>query len=478
MSRMSHEAPARKLWVERPNIEEKRLPSDWSAMAALYEIPLVPGINTSLREIANQKLGELQALGFDSVYVMGAFEAEKDPAAGIKGSGVPFCLRDHRKVDKRWGTNEDLKYLFHEAHRRGMGIGVDLVLNHVSRRNALARRPGFCLRDARGELQTAACTAMIDGRPEELFFSDVVQLDLSNPAVREELKQIVLSIVHLAPTDCKLFFRVDMAAQMMNRELERRWGMRMPEREWMAEIIEAARAINPNVAFIAEVHGEATAEELRAIGYNVFPSKSNEQQGIAKGWHDAHTSRSPRQINFAIASLVYAQDNPRASAMATVGGHDEALFMRTMGDWGPGAMAMTLMMRPFLWYGSTEWGQDYNGDRSSLPELENEKAVPFGVENNFSIKDPHLLATWKRICLISKRVMSEMHNEASYHELKGSQESSWVGYAIKPKSANGPVYYVVGNPTNQSVTFYEFGQIDPKTVWLINAYNGQRERLV
>ncbi len=475
MSRLTSEKQPDQLWVEKTLIE-KRLPSDWIAAGAIYEILLVTGANTSLRNIADAKLPELQELGFNAVYVMGAFEMETDPAADIKGSA--FCLRNHRKVNKQWGAEGDLDNLFYEAHQRGMGIGVDLVLNHVSRKNPLARRAGFCLRDDSGRLQTAACTTIIDGRSEELFFSDVVQLDLSNPAVREELKQIVLSIVRRAPIGCKLFFRVDMAAQMMNRQLERRWGFQMPEQEWMAEIIAVARAINPNVAFVAEVNGEATAEELRAIGYNVFPSKGNEQRGLAKGWYDAHVSQDPQQINFAIASLVYAQDDPRASGMATVGGHDEAFFMRAMGAWGPGAMALTLMMRPLLWLGSTEWGQDYQGDRGALPDLEENKAIPFGVENDFSIKDPHLLATWKRICRLAKRVMAEMGNNVSYYELLNSQGNNWVGYAIKPKYANAPVYYVVGNPTNQAVSFHSFGPIEPKTVWLFNAHSGQREKLV
>lgn len=475
---MREQEPGRKLWIESP-LAEKYWPSDWIITKAVYEISLVSGADISLREIADRKLDELKELGFD-LYVMGIWEIERDHDAGIKGRGTPFCIRNHRHVDPEWGTDADLDYLLAQAAEKGVAIGFDAVLNHVSRRNPLARRPGFCLTDKNGNLQTAACTSIINGGEEEVFFEDVVQLNHANPVVREELKEIVLSIVRRAPKNCKLFFRVDLAAQMLNAALERRWGIQMPEREWLADIIEAVHAINPNVAFIAEAHGEATAEQLRRIGFNVVPSKADEHNGGNTGYYDAHVSQDPRHINRSIRSFVRMQDNDSVSAMATVGGHDEPALKRAMGDWYKGAMALTLFLRPNLWLGHTEDGYDYGGNRRALDPFETNKMIPLDAHHNFRVMDPDLLATWQRLCRTANHVMKELGDQVSFHELVGNETSQWVGYAIRSKvNPNAPVYIIVGNPTyNNEVVFHNFGHIPPKTVWLINTKTGDKNRLV
>ena len=41
-------------------------------------------------------------------------------------------MRDYYKVASRYGTNEDLRCLFDEAHKRNMHIILDLVPGHTS----------------------------------------------------------------------------------------------------------------------------------------------------------------------------------------------------------------------------------------------------------------------------------------------------------------------------------------------------------
>src|SRR6185503_8138116 len=43
-----------------------------------------------------------------------------------------YDVADYYRVDREYGTNEDFKRLMTEAHKRGIRILVDLVLNHSS----------------------------------------------------------------------------------------------------------------------------------------------------------------------------------------------------------------------------------------------------------------------------------------------------------------------------------------------------------
>jgi glycosidase len=43
-----------------------------------------------------------------------------------------YDVTDYYRVDPRYGTNEDFKRLIEEAHRRGIRVLVDMVINHIS----------------------------------------------------------------------------------------------------------------------------------------------------------------------------------------------------------------------------------------------------------------------------------------------------------------------------------------------------------
>ncbi|MPQ29555.1 alpha-glucosidase [Brochothrix thermosphacta] len=71
-----------------------------------------------------EKLDYLESLGVDGLWLSPIFESPQ------KDNG--YDISDYRKIDPRFGTNEDMYELIEKAHAKGMKIIMDLVANHSS----------------------------------------------------------------------------------------------------------------------------------------------------------------------------------------------------------------------------------------------------------------------------------------------------------------------------------------------------------
>lgn len=65
-----------------------------------------------------------RGLGVNCIWLMPVFDAT---------SYHGYDVVDYQRIDPEYGTNEDFKRLVAEAHRRGIRVILDLVLNHTSR---------------------------------------------------------------------------------------------------------------------------------------------------------------------------------------------------------------------------------------------------------------------------------------------------------------------------------------------------------
>ena len=70
------------------------------------------------------KLDYLAKLGIDYIWLTPFFPSPQ------RDNG--YDVADYRAVDPRYGTMEDFEELSREAHARGIGIMLDMVLNHTS----------------------------------------------------------------------------------------------------------------------------------------------------------------------------------------------------------------------------------------------------------------------------------------------------------------------------------------------------------
>lgn len=451
--------------------------SDW-IRGATYQLPMLVGFDINnwllslgaepsgrgeiLRQVS-EGLDQLQNLGFNNLYLTGIFLKSQDRR--IKGVGTPFCISDHTAIDPQWGTIEDLKFLIQEAHRRNMQVVVDLVLNHTAWDHPWVKQhPEFYIREGR-EIVPGGCT-LVDRQGEHLLpLTDVAQLDHSNPQVREALGEIVEELVDWGIDG----FRVDMAAQMVNKQIKNRWGIPMPGREWLADIIERARRKNRSVAFLGETHGEEAPRKLSQIGFDVGTSKADDEAGEQVGWYDSLVSRDPKSITAAIVSCLKARRTDTAAPVVFVGNHDSAAPQRILEGWLKGATALSVFLRPLLWVGATEGGFDYDGDRSQLDPLEKPKFMPLDARYsiNFSA-NPSLLAWHKELFRFMAQTFRELGDNLVYQVMEDAKNEGWVGYELRSTSRPGRVTYkIIANPNQHSVSS-PFGELPAGACWLVN----------
>jgi amylosucrase len=80
------------------------------------------------------KLDYFEKLGVNFLHLMPLFESPEDESDG------GYAVSDFRKVDKRFGTLEDLLLLQQEMRNRKMYLMLDIVLNHTSQQHEWAKK--------------------------------------------------------------------------------------------------------------------------------------------------------------------------------------------------------------------------------------------------------------------------------------------------------------------------------------------------
>ncbi|MDE7310727.1 MAG: alpha,alpha-phosphotrehalase [Eubacterium sp.] len=150
-----------------------------------------------------QKLDYIQSLGVDYIWSTPFF------ASPLRDNG--YDVEDYRKIHPLFGTMEDVEELIEKAQERGMGLMLDMVFNHTSTRHEWFQKA------LAGDQKYMDYYIFKDGEPGEpptnwqskfggpaweyvpylkkwyLHLFDVSQADLNwkNPAVREELKNVI-----------------------------------------------------------------------------------------------------------------------------------------------------------------------------------------------------------------------------------------------------------------------------------------------
>ena len=190
------------------------------------------------------KLSSLRDLGVDVLYLM-PVTSHSGPVEG-KGffgpRGSPYAVEDFFAVNPDFGTEDDLTTLLDEAHRLGMKVILDEVLNHTGWTEALlTERTDFYARDANGEVRVGAFWVSAP-------LADTAQLDYFGPASVELQAFMVGMLSHWLETFPIDGFRFDAASFNMSPVADR---SSIPPSLWRA-IGTSLRALQPDVILLGE----------------------------------------------------------------------------------------------------------------------------------------------------------------------------------------------------------------------------------
>ena len=176
------------------------------------------GDNECIKGMTNQ-VSRIASMDCDILWVMPVYEPGE-----LNGIGSPYCVRNFTAVNPRYGTMADLENMVSAAHGAGMKVIFDWVANHTAWDCAwISEHPDWYVRNDDGNIVSPS------------GWSDVAQLDFSNPEVGEAMKNAMLFWVDKLGIDG---YRCDYADGVPH--------------EFWSNTIEALRAKNADMIMIAE----------------------------------------------------------------------------------------------------------------------------------------------------------------------------------------------------------------------------------
>ena len=144
----------------------------WMRHAVIYEVNVRQYSAAGNFAAVTADLPRLHDLGVDVLWLMPIYPIGEKNRKGPLGSY--YAVRDYEAVNPEFGSEADFKHLVDSAHAAGLRVILDWVGNHTAWDNPLAtRHPDFYVHDAKGNFTP----------PTGFDWTDVIQLDFTNPAV-------------------------------------------------------------------------------------------------------------------------------------------------------------------------------------------------------------------------------------------------------------------------------------------------------
>ena len=233
-----------------------------------------------LQDVPAREWDALASLGFDALWFMGVWERSPGGVAVARRLpslreqyrrvlpdysaedvvGSPYCVRRY-VVDERLGGPEGLAAARAHLDRRGMGLILDFVPNHLAMDHPwVAERPEYFIRGTREDLQKAPDAFFESGggifaRGRDPYFppwQDTVQVNAFHPGLRGALADTLSAV-----SACCDGVRADMAMLLIGNVFEGTWGARAgarPAVEFWSEVAGRVKATRPGFLFLAEAY--------------------------------------------------------------------------------------------------------------------------------------------------------------------------------------------------------------------------------
>jgi maltose alpha-D-glucosyltransferase/alpha-amylase len=205
----------------------------WYMNAVFYEVHVRAFCDSNQDGIGDipgliSKLDYIKALGVDCIWILPIYPSP------LQDDG--YDIADYYGVHPDYGSLEDFKHLIEEAHRRGLRVIADLVLNHTSdqhpwfqqsRSDPHSKYRDYYVWSETDEKYSEARIIFLDTEDSNWtydqeagsyfwhrFYSSQPDLNYDNPAVLEEMKQVMKFWLDMGIDG----FRADAVPYLIERE--------------------------------------------------------------------------------------------------------------------------------------------------------------------------------------------------------------------------------------------------------------------
>lgn len=320
------------------------------------------GITEKLDYLNDGDPGTRDDLGIGGIWLMPI-----NPSPSYHG----YDVTDYRSIHPDYGTLEDMQELIREAHKRGIKVIMDLVVNHTSEQHPWftesAKNPDSSHRNwyVWAEDQNrppSGASAAGSGNPWHsllgshymgTFWDGMPDLNFDEPGVRNEMKDIGKFWLSQGVDG----FRLDAAKHIYEDLLsDKSEATTAKNVAWWQEFRKAMSEVNPEAYIVGEVW-ENSAVSVGAYLDQAFDSGFN--FGLAESLVNSAKSEKDSGTAFTLERTykLYSQISGGTFTDATfLTNHDQNRVMSTL-DNNPdhakmaAAMLLTLPGNPFIYYG-------------------------------------------------------------------------------------------------------------------------------
>lgn len=295
-----------------------------------------------------EKLDYLQDLGITGIWLMPIF-----PSPSYHG----YDVTNYYNVNPDYGTMDDFKRLLNEAHRRGIHVIIDLVLNHTSSQHPFFRSalqgPNSKYYDwyVWSDTDQGNNWHKVQGDPPKyyygLFCDCMPDLNYRNPEVTTQMENVVRFWLNNVGVDG---FRVDAAKHLI--EEGKQTENTAATHEWYRNnFYPSYKADNPNAYTVGEVYG-AGAVLVKSYTGDQLDQVFNFE--MASGFVNSAAGGSNSGVNSAIKFSL--KDMPSFDFATFLTNHDQDRVMSTLlGNVNKAKVAAALLLTspgtPFVYYG-------------------------------------------------------------------------------------------------------------------------------
>lgn len=268
-----------------------------------------------------------------------------------------YDVSDYYQVDPEYGTNEDFRQLMQEAHKRGIRIVIDLVINHTSNQH-----PWFIASDqADPKFRDYYIWSSTDpnytgpwgqdvwypgknGQYYALFWSGMPDLNLTNPAVTQEIYDITEFWLKDMNADG---FRMDAVRHLI--EEGRTQENTNSTHEWLYNYHKFYRSLSPSAFTVGETWTDSLNASLYAVNENDIPFEFD----LSSAYLGAAGSGIADSVNNIMETVLRVYPPDQYGVFLT--NHDQNRTMSVLRDVEKAKLAASLLLTspgvPFLYYG-------------------------------------------------------------------------------------------------------------------------------